>query len=269
MKVFDEIYGDIFISQEKEIISKEFSRFLENNKKSSNTEAEVDNGGDILPDNYSNALSSNRNNKASEKILIKEQNEKTKDTTTKALGRKTKGSTEKGKHGSNSDDNQRDKRIRSLVAYLREIASIECTKYNVGIFEEPNIKKQYGSSFLQNMSFINTKLYKILCFQEDFKDDNISHRNKSLKNKTIIMQMLGKEKNDLFVFLMKAKLSEYEEIGENIKKHLSLDENDEKKLIDFKDKVKSLIIDLESKMKDSRARESKKINYITIKELED
>ena len=116
MKVFDEIYGDIFISQEKEIISKEFSRFLENNKKSSNTEAEVDNGGDILPDNYSNALSSNRNNKASEKILIKEQNEKTKDTTTKTLGRKTKGSTEKGKHGSNSDDNQRDKRIRSLVA---------------------------------------------------------------------------------------------------------------------------------------------------------
>ena len=224
---------------------------------------------DILPDSYSNALSSNRNNKTSEKILIKEQNEKTKDTTTKTLGRKTKGSTEKGKHDSNSDDNQRDKRIRSLVAYLREIASIECTKCNVGIFEEPNIKKQYGSSFLQNMSFINTKLYKILCFQEDFKDDNISHRNKSLKNKTIIMQMLGKEKNDLFVFLMKAKLSEYEEIGENIKKHLSLDENDEKKLIDFKDNVKSLIIDLESKMKDSRARESKKINYITIKELED
>lgn len=116
------------------------------------------------------------------------------------------------------------------------------------------------------MSFLNTKFYKIICYQKDFKNDNIIHRNKDLKNKNIIMKMLEKEKNELFVSLMKAKLYNYEEIAELIKKHLPLDENDEK-LNAFKDAVKSLINELESNK--SRKNVFKPVDYITIEELED
>ena len=145
----------------------------------------------------------------------------------------------------------------------------ESIKCNVGKFDDPNIKNQFGSSFVQNMSFLNTKFYKIICYQKDFKNhenDNIIHRNKGLKNKNIIMKMLEKEKNELFVSLMKAKLYNYEEIAELIKKHLPLDEND-KKLNAFKDAVKSLINELESNK--SRTNVFKPVDYITIEELED
>ena len=268
MKVFEESHGSIFISTEEKKISEKYSRFLEEyTKKLSNTEDEIDNEDDILDDNNSELLTSICKNKTHEKILVKKQNEITKDSST-FLGRKTKNLTGTGTHGAEAKDNQRDRKIQSSVAYLREIANDECTKSNVGTFDEPNIKDQFGSSFVQNKSFLNTRLYKILCFQKEFKNDNTNHRNKCLKNKNIIMQMLGKEKNEFFVFLMKAKLLEYEEICEKIKTYLSLDENDEK-LIDFKYKVKSLTNEIESKLKDARKKENKNIDYITIEELED
>ncbi len=122
------------------------------------------------------------------------------------------------------------------------------------------------------MSFLITKFYKIICFQKKFKNDennNIIHRDKGLKNKNIIMQMLEKEKNELFVYLMKAKLFYYEQILEEIKKHLSLDENDEEKLNAFKDNVKSLIKEIEREMKNARKKDFKQVDYITIEELED
>ena len=155
------------------------------------------------------------------------------------------------------------------MEFLRELASNECSKYNVLTFDEPNIKDQFGSNFVQNMSFLKTKLYKILCFQKDFKNDIITkHRDKCHKNKNIIMQMLRKENNEFFISLMKAKLSDYEEIGEIIKKKLSLDEDD-KKLKDFKDNIKSLINEIENNLKKARKKENKNIDYITIEELED
>ena len=122
------------------------------------------------------------------------------------------------------------------------------------------------------MSFLITKFYKIICFQKKFKNDennNIIHRDKGLKNKNIIMQMLEKENNELFVYLMKAKLFYYEQILEEIKKHLSLDENDEEKLNAFKDNVKSLIKEIEREMKNARKKDFKQVDYITIEELED
>ena len=268
MKVFEESHGNIFISAEEKKISEKYSKFLEDyNKILSYFEAEIDNEGDILDDNNSELLNSICKNKTDEKLLVKKQNEITKDSST-FLGPKTKNLTGTGTHGAEAKDNQRDRKIQSSVAYLREIASGECIKCNVGTFDEPNIKDQFGSSFVQNMSFLKTRLYKILCFQKEFKNDNTNHRNKCLKNKNIIMQMLGKEKNELFVFLMKTKLLDYEEIGEKIKTYLSLDENDEK-LIEFKYKVKSLTNELESKLKDARKKENKNIDYITIEELED
>jgi len=265
MKVFEKEYGKIFISDEEKKISEEYSSFLENIKKLNYTE--IDNRGDILDDNNSELITLICKNKTSKQILIQKQNEITKDSTT-FLGRKTKDCTGTGKHGADAKDNQRDRKIQSAVAYLRELASNECTKYNVDIFEEPNIKSQFGSNFVQNMSFLNTKLYKILCFQKEFKDDFVNHRNKRLKNRNIIMQMLGKENNEFFVYLMKAKLSDYEEIGEKIKEHLSLKENDEK-LNDFKNKVKSLITEIKSNLNKARNKENKKIDYITIDNLED
>lgn len=266
MKVFVEINGKIFTSEEEKIISKEYSKFLENNKKLNYTESEIDNRGDILDDNNSELITSICKNKTSNQILTKKSNEITRDSTT--LGRKTKSFTGTVKHGADSEDNQRDRKIQSVVAYLREISNDECKKFNVDAFEEPNIKSQYGSSFVQNISFLNTKFYKILCFQKNFKNDNINHRNKSLKNRNIIIQMLSKENNEFFIYLMKSKLSDYEEIGERIKTSLFLKENDEK-LIDFKDKVKSLITELKSKLNKARNKENKKIDYITIEELED
>lgn len=265
MKVFEKEYGKIFISDEEKKISEEYSKFLENIKKLNYTE--IDNRGDILDDNNSELITLICKNKTSKQILIQKQNEITKDSTT-FLGRKTKDCTGTGKHGAEAKDNQRDRKIQSSVAYLRQIASDECTKCNVDIFEEPNIKSQFGSNFVQNLSFLNTKFYKILCFQKDFKDDFANHRNKRLKNRNIIMQMLGKENNEFFVYLMKAKLSDYEEIGEKIKEHLSLKENDEK-LNDFKNKVKSLITEIKSNLNKARNKENKKIDYITIDNLED
>ena len=274
MKVFEEIYGNIFTSEEEKIISKEYSRFLEEQKRIiSNTETENDNdndndnGGDILGGNFSNIANSICENKTSKNMLIQNQEEKTKETST-FIGRKTKDLSGTGTHGSEAKDNQRDKKIRSSVSYLREIASNECTKCNVETFEMPTIKKQYGSSFVQNMSFFDTKFYKILCFQNEFKDDGKIHKDKSLINKNIIMKMLEKEKNELFIYLMKAKLSDYEEIGEKIKKYLSLDEKDAK-LNAFKYNIEALINEIKTKMIDVRKKEIKTVNYITIKELED
>ena len=269
MKVFEEIHGNIFTSEEEKKISKEYSRFLEKyNKKLSNTETEVDNEGDILEFDNSDFLSSICKNKINEKNFLQKQNEITKDSTT-LLGRKTKNLTGTGTHGADAKDNQRDRKVQHSVAYLRELANNECTKYNVGTFDEPNIKDQFGSSFVQNKSFLDTKLYKILCFQKDFKNDTITkHRNKCLKNRNIIIQMLKKEDKKFFVSLMKVKLSDYEEIGEIIKKHLSLDENDAK-LKAFKDNVKSLINEIESNLKKARKKDNKNIDYITIEELED
>jgi hypothetical protein len=269
MKVFEEMHGRIFTSEEEKKISEEYSRFLDKyNKKLSKTEVEIDNKGDILDDNNSEFLISICKNKTHEKKLLNKQNEITKDSST-FLGRKTKNLTGTGTHGADAKDNQRDRKIQYSVAYLRELASGECTKCNFGTFDEPNIKDQFGSNFVQNMSFLNTKLYKILCFQKDFKNDNITnHRNKCLKNKKIIMEMLGKENKEFFVFLMKAKLLDYEEIGEKIKTYLSLDENNEK-LNEFKNKIKSLTEEIESKLKESRKKENKTIDYITIEELED
>ena len=80
--------------------------------------------------------------------------------------------------------------------------------------------------------------------------------------------MLRKEDKKFFVSLMKVKLSDYEEIGEIIKKHLSLDDNDAK-LKAFKDNVKSLINEIESNLKKARKTDNKNIDYITIEDLED
>lgn len=269
MKVFEEIHGKIFTSKEEKKISKEYSRFLEKyNKKLRATESEVDNEGDILEFNDSEFLISICKNKTHEKILMQKQNEITKDSTT-LLGRKTKNLTGTGTHGAEAKDNQRDRKVQYSVAYLRELASNECKKCNVGTFDEPNIKDQFGSNFVQNKSFLSTKLYKILCFQKDFKNDIITkHRDKCLKNRNIIVQMLRKEDNEFFVSLMKAKLSDYEEIGEIIKKKFSLDEDD-KKLKDFKDNIKSLNDEIESNLKKARKKDYKIIDYITIEELED
>ena len=269
MKVFEEIHGNIFTSEEEKKISKEYSRFLEKyNKKLSNTETEVDNEGDILEFDNSDFLTSISKNKINEKNFLQKQNEITKDSTT-LLGRKTKNLTGTGTHGADAKDNQRDRKVQHSVAYLRELANNECTKCNVGTFDEPNIKDQFGSSFVQNKFMLSTKLYKIICFQKEFKNDtNVIHKDKGLINKNIIMQMLEKENNEFFIYLMKANLSDYEEIGEKIKTHLSLDENDEK-LNAFKDTLKSLINQIEEKMVSIKKNEFKPVNYITIEELED
>ena len=275
--IFDEMHGKIFTDEEEKQIQiqghEEYLRFLEDQNrglKNAETENENDNGngGDVLGDNYSYVVNSISQNKKPKKVSIENQDEKTKATST-LLGRKTGNLSGTGNHGANAKDNQRDKKVRSLVAYVKDIANGESIKCNVGKFDDPNIKDQFGSSFVQNMSFLNTKFYKIICYQKDFKNhenDNIIHRNKGLKNKNIIMKMLEKEKNELFVSLMKAKLYNYEEIAELIKKHLPLDEND-KKLNAFKDAVKSLINELESNK--SRTNVFKPVDYITIEELED
>lgn len=275
--IFDEIHGKIFTDEEEKQIQiqghEEYLRFLEDQNrglKNAETENENDNGngGDVLGDNYSYVVNSISQNKKPKKVSIENQDEKTKASST-LLGRKTGNLSGTGNHGANAKDNQRDKKVRSLVAYVKDIANGESIKCNVGKFDDPNIKNQFGSSFVQNMSFLNTKFYKIICYQKDFKNhenDNIIHRNKGLKNKNIIMKMLEKEKNELFVSLMKAKLYNYEEIAELIKKHLPLDENDEK-LNAFKDAVKSLINELESNK--SRTNVFKPVDYITIEELED
>ena len=275
--IFDEIYGKIFTDEEEKQIQikghEDYLRFIEDqnrglsNDKTEN-ENENGNGGDVLGDNYSYVVNSISQNKKPKKVSIENQDEKTKATST-LLGCKTNDSSRKVKHDANAKDNQRDKKVRGIVAYIKEIVNAESIKCNVGKFDDPNIKNQFGSSFVQNMSFLNTKFYKIICYQKGFKNDendNIIHRNKGLKNKNIIMKMLEKEKNELFVSLMKAKLYNYEEIAELIKKHLPLDENDEK-LNAFKDAVKSLINELESNK--SRTNVFKPVDYITIKELED
>ena len=277
MYVFEELHGSIFIDEEKRQIDEAITKYLEEKNKALNnvkteteTEAENENenGGDVLGDNFSYTISKN---KKSIKLSVQNLDEKTKHTST-LIGRKTKELTGTGKHGSDEKDNQRDKKARNIASYIKGIANDESIKCNVGKFDDPNIKKQFGSSFAQNMSFLNTKFYKIICFQKDFKvdeNDNIIHRDKGLKNKNIIMQMLKKEKNELFVYLMKANLSNYEEIGEEIKKHLPLDENDEEKLNFFKDNAKSLIEEIKSEMKKARKNEFKPVDYITIKDLED
>lgn len=72
MKVFEEIHGNIFTSEEEKKISKEYSRFLEKyNKKLSNTETEVDNEGDILEFDNSDFLSSICKKKLMKKIFYK------------------------------------------------------------------------------------------------------------------------------------------------------------------------------------------------------
>jgi len=275
MYVFEELHGSIFIDEEKREIDEAYAKYLEEKKKNAKaeteTEAENENGGDVLGDNFSNTVNSISKNKKSIKLSVQNLDEKTKDTST-LIGRKTKELTGTGKHGSDGKDNQRDKKTRNIVSYVKGIANAESIKCNVGKFDDPNIKKQFGSSFAQNMSFLNTKFYKIICFQKDFKvdeNDNIIHRDKGLKNKNIIIQMLKKEKNELFVYLMKVNLSNYEEIGEEIKKHLPLDENDEEKLNFFKDNAKSLIEEIKSEMKKARKNEFKPVDYITIKDLED
>ena len=275
--IFDEIHGKIFTDEEEKQIQiqghEEYLRFLEDQNrglKNAETENENDNGngGDVLGDNYSYAVNSISQNKKPKKVSIENQDEKTKATST-LLGCKTNDSSRKVKHDANAKDNQRDKKVRGIVAYIKEIVNAESIKCNVGKFDDPNIKNQFGSSFVQNMSFLNTKFYKIICYQKGFKNDendNIIHRNKGLKNKNIIMKMLEKEKNELFVSLMKAKLYNYEEIAELIKKHLPLDENDIE-LNAFKDAAKSLINELESNK--SRTNVFKPVDYITIEELED
>ena len=267
MKVFEEIHGKIFVSEEEKDME-EYARFLgKNNIALSNTEAVVDKEEDILDNNTYKVVNSNCKSKTFEKILFANQNEKTKDTS-KQLGRKVKELTGTGYHGNKIDDNQRDSKARFSVKYLRELASDECTKCNVDIFKEPNIKQQYGSRFTQNFSFLNTRLYKILCFQRYFNDGK-KHRDAGLKNKKIIMEMLGKENNEFFVALMKVKLMDYEKIEQIIRMNLILEENDEK-LITFKNIIKSLINDIKHKFDDARKDdEIKKIDYITIEELDD
>jgi hypothetical protein len=74
MKVFEEIYGSIFTSEEEKNFSKEYSRFLEDQIRIiSNTETENDNGGDILGDNFSNIANSISENKTSKNIFIQNQ----------------------------------------------------------------------------------------------------------------------------------------------------------------------------------------------------
>ena len=83
------------------------------------------------------------------------------------------------------------------------------------------------------------------------------------------MEMLGKENNEFFVALMKVKLMDYEKIEQIIRMNLILEENDEK-LITFKNIIKSLINDIKHKFDDARKDdEIKTIDYITIEELED
>ena len=227
MKVFEEINGNIFTSEEEKAV-KEYGRFLEKkNTILSNTDAEIDNEEDILDDKTYKIVNSNCKSKTFEKVSITNQNERTKDTT-KKLGRKTKDLTGTGIHGGEADDNQRDAKAQFSVKYLRELANEECKNCNIRTFEEPNIKQQYGSTFRQNISFLKTKLYKILCFQRNFNDGKI-HTDKGSINRNIIMKMLGKEKNEFFVSLMKVKLMDYKEIEQLIKKnHLFLIENDKK-----------------------------------------
>ena len=278
MYVFREIYGEIFTEKEERQIAEDYKKFLEmQNKVLSNAQTETEteiknyNGGDALGDNFANTVMSINQNKKLTKISVQNLDEKTKDTST-LIGRKTKEYSGTGKHGSDGKDNKRDKKARKIVSYVKDIANEESIKCKVGKFDNPNIKMQYGSSFAQNMSFLKTKFYKILCFRNNFKDDkndNIIHRDKCLKNKNIIMQMLEKENNELFVYLMKANLSDYELIGEEIKKHLTLNEEDEKKLTVFKDNAKSLIEEIKSEMKKIRKNEFKPVDYITIEELED
>ena len=64
---------------------------------------------------------------------------------------------------------------------------------------------------------------------------------------------------------------DYTKIEQLIRNHLLIDENEEKKLITFISKIKSLIDDLNEKLKDARKDKTKikKIDYITIEELED
>ena len=269
MKVFEEIHGKIFVSEEEKDME-EYARFLgKNNIALSNTEAVVDKEEDILDNNTYKVVNSNCKSKTFEKILFANQNEKTKDTS-KKLGRKIKELTGTGIHGKEKDDDQRDSKIRFSVKYLIELASGECKKCKVGIFKKPNIKQQYGSSFIQNISFLNTRLYKILCFQRYFNDGQ-KHRDTGLKNKKIIMKMLGKKNNKFFISLMKLSLIDYEKIEEIIRMNLILKENDEKKLITFIEIIKSLINDINHKFDDRRKdqTEIKKIDYITIEELDD
>ena len=269
MKVFEEINGSIFTSEEEKAV-KEYGRFLEKkNTILSNTDAEIDNEEDILDDKTYKIVNSNCKSKTFEKVSITNQNERTKDTS-KKLGRKTKNLTGTGIHGGEADDNQRDAKAQFSVKYLRELANEECKNCNIRTFEEPNIKQQYGSSFHQNISFLNTKLYKILCFQRNFNDGKI-HTDKGSINRNIIMKMLGKEKNEFFVSLMKVKLMDYTKIEQLIRNHFLIDENEEKKLITFISKIKSLIDDLNTKKKKARKDKTKikKIDYITIEELED
>jgi hypothetical protein len=269
MLKFKEIHGDLFTEeQEKQFMEEYIKLEEEKNERLDNAQTENDNEGDILGDNYSTIVNSINKNKIPKKIKIQNQEEKTKDTST-LIGRKTKDSTRPSKHGADAEDNKRDKKIRSAVSYLKEKADGECKKCNVETFKHPNIKDQFGSSFVQNKFMLSTKLYKIICFQKEFKKDtNVIHKDKGLINKNIIMQMLEKENNEFFIYLMKANLSDYEEIGEKIKTHLSLDENDEK-LNAFKDTLKSLINQIEEKMVSVKKNEFKPVNYITIEELED
>ena len=270
MKVFEEINGSIFTSEEEKAV-KEYKRFLEKkNTILSNTDAEIDNEEDILDDKTYNIVNSNCKSKTFEKVLITNQNEITKDTS-KKLGRKTKDLTGTGIHGGEAGDNQSDAKARFSVKYLRELANEECKNFNIRTFEEPNIKQQYGSTFRQNISFLKTKLYKILCFQRNFNDGKI-HTDKGSINRNIIMQMLGKKNNEFFVSLMKVELMDYKKIEQLIiKNHLFLDENEEKKFITFISKIESLINELKKKLKVARKDETKikKIDYITIEELED
>ena len=191
----------------------------------------IENTEDAIPDGYSNILGHLKKNKKKRK----EKQNLGFFETQKQKGPTAKNKNKKHKHASYYKDNMMDKVgrlfINSYICYLNH----RCKKY--GKLQKINFVKLYGNGYKRHKRFLKRSMKVALGF-----------RNRN--NKIIIHDMIHKEKDVIFITLMKVKVEDAYNLYKNNYPYLHM-ENSERYLSHF--------ISLKKAINDKKEKKVKKI----------
>ena len=191
----------------------------------------VENTEDAIPDDYSNIIGQVNQNKKK----CKEKHNYEFFETHRQRGPPAKNKNKKHKHASYYKDNMMDKVGRLFINSYRCYLNHRCKKY--GKLKKINFVKLYGNGYKRHKRFLKRSMKVALGF-----------RNRN--NKKIIHDMIHKEKDVIFITLMKVKVEDAYSLYKNNYPYLHM-ENSERYLSHF--------ISLKEAIKNKKEKEIKKI----------
>lgn len=161
---------------------------------------------------------------------------------------------EKATHNSNSKDNLIDTGWRDFLNSTVET----CNHYGNLKLKNTNFKKQFGSSNIQNLKFINIKFYQYLTYNPPINDKYKSHKFFGSHNEKIIKKVILGNNKELKC-LLKSKIEDiYNIYISKRNKNVIIDgiELDYfKRLTDVINEKNEKIKDLSSELKEKRKKE--------------